>query len=186
MPLLEVLEEHNISAKHIEIGIGPINAAANRSLLDLKEKRVLFVGTCGKFGKQIDTNSPIDLVSSSICKWSPPSTRTGQSELIEGIENPIIFDNLSPISLQLPQKTVLCSPSVTIDPNLAPEEKDCVENMELYSVAQELKKAASLTIILGITNVVGKTGREEWRLNYMKAASCTANFIRGRLSLLND
>ena len=38
MPLLEVLEEHNISAKHIEIGIGPINAAANRSLLDLKKK----------------------------------------------------------------------------------------------------------------------------------------------------
>ena len=171
---LRTLDDLGVVYDYIEVGIGPIHSARSSSSLNLKGKNVLFIGSCGVFKEDLD----VKLVSVSKVIWSPPSVRNGSSELIEGIEPEIRFPNLSGFSASLEAYICACSPSVTLDENLVPEQPKAIENLELYSVAHKLLEAKQLTILFGITNKVHSSGRAEWKENFKKIGTMTSDAIK--------
>lgn len=199
-PTLKVLEDMHVAHEFIELGIGPIHAAKKSSTLHLEGKKVLYLGSCGVFSKDFIP----EVVTCENVYWSPPSVRSGQSNLIEDVEPPITFENLSRFAKNFKKASVFCSPTITLDetliPSLSPVEPKLkpenivsietsskllkVENMELYSVADKLCEASSLSVLLGITNAVGPSGRTQWNDNFHLLAQKCADFSRRYITQL--
>ena len=57
-----------------------------------------------------------------------------------------------------------------------------VENLELYSCIGEIAaQAASLAVVLAVTNAIGPDAHLQWRQNFAGAAGMTAEFVSSRL-----
>lgn len=181
-PTIAFFEKEGISYEYIEIGIGSILSAQRSSEVELSSKKVIFIGSCGVFNEDLD----VKLVTTNLCFWSPPSTRSCQSHLIEGIEKPIEFKNSNRFHQTMETYNVACSPSITTDSSLVPSMNKCVENLELYSIGKKIANAKSALIILGITNKVHSDGRKEWSKNFKIVAKMTANLIQKNWKAIND
>lgn len=177
---IKVFEQHGIDYDFHEVGIGAIKSSQASQRLNLSGKHAIFIGSCGVFNEELN----VKLITSQNCFWSPPSTRSGQSHLIEGIEEPIEFENLHRLSSELDNYNVAASPSITTDESLAPSHHKCVENLELYSVAAKLCEASSLLLVLGITNKVHMDGRDEWSRNFKTISQMTADFFDKHIKAL--
>jgi hypothetical protein len=181
---LEVLKKQYTSVDYFEIGVGPLAAAKSEARLgDLCTGRtVLYLGSCGSF---YEFEKPT-LVTVDKVYWMPPCVRTGIAEIPERFfPSPIEFPKPT---LDLPQKSVLTTPSISLVSNFAPKiseslepHSSLVENMELYACAEGLLKARSLHIILGVSNQVGPDGRRQWAQNFRDAAYRTAQFLEKNL-----
>jgi hypothetical protein len=179
-PTIKLFDHHGVDYDYHEVGIGSIKSAQASQRLNLSGKHVIFIGSCGVFNEDLD----VKLITSKKCFWSPPSTRSGQSHLIDGIEDSIEFYNPHKLSSELDHYTVAASPSITVDENLVPSQKKCVENLELYSLASKLCEAASTLLVLGVTNKVHISGREEWAKNFKTISYMTADFFAKHIKAL--
>ena len=57
--------------------------------------------------------------------------------------------------------------------------------MELYPVAEALKKAKNLDIILGVTNEICADSRKQWKENFQEVSYLTRDFILSSLKGLS-
>lgn len=179
-PLRHGFLEHS---QHALVGIGALQAAKNAHALSglASGKDVVFVGSCGTFGKF----SGLELVRATRVLWSPTSDRLGDSYTIDGSANPYLTPEPPLWSQFLRPVTVLCSPSISTTARLPDDYNpaSCVENIELYSCVQELLNCSkSFVAILAITNAIGKDAHQQWRENYLEAARKTADFVASSLS----
>lgn len=181
-PTIAFFKKEGIDYEYIEVGIGSILSAQQSSKFDLSSKNIIFIGSCGVFNEDLD----VKLITTNQCFWSPPSTRSQQSHLIEGVEKPIHFKNLHAFNKSLEIYNVACSPSITTDSNLTPSPDKCVENLELYSIGNKIASAKSALIILGITNKVHSEGRKEWSSNFKNVAQMTATYIEKNWKVIDD
>ena len=183
-----VLREHLPCTEYALVGVGPIAAAKSEAVLaeKCKGKIALYIGSCGSF---YEFEKP-HLVTTQRVHWMPPCIRTGIASAPEHLYQPY---DLSIPRLNLPIKTVLTSPSISLvndfSPTLyqrLPPSSDLVENMELYSCGRGLTQALSLHIILGVTNGVGPEGRKQWAMNSRHVAKMTAEYVRSNISFFVD
>ncbi len=163
------------------VGMGALNAAKTANTLRkvAVNQDVVFVGTAGVFG---EFSEPL-LVRAHKAVWSPVCERHGLSYTVKGTAPDIALPPPHPFAEVLPPATVMVSPTISLDPFLPQrgDENIVVENLELYSVAQELIEVSrTLTIILGITNAIGTNAHSEWRANFAKAADMTFEFVKDR------
>jgi hypothetical protein len=177
LPILSSLKKIGPRIKHIEIGVGAINAAKNAAQLAkaCKGKHVLFIGSAGIFGKF----SGVQLFKGKSVEWLPTGAR-------EGLGYSVPKDNLF-ITLPKPHLMyadihsahIICSSTVSLICKNNPKSKiPALENLELFSCAQEISESAkSFSVVLGITNKVGKSSHEQWLEHWKEASQMIANYI---------
>lgn len=183
LPLIKILEKNAVNFEYCEIGIGSINAAKKSLDLRLKNKKVIFIGTCGVFAKDFQPH----LLTASRCIWSPPSVRNNTSQLIDNIDPDYDLSATTYLTKNLPKAIIACSPSITIDETLVPPiDENVAENLELYSIAEKLLEAKEVSIILGVTNRVCSEGRSQWLKNHKIIADMTANYLDQLIDYFNN
>ncbi len=172
---VQPLQDLGLNIDYFFVGIGPINAAKSAAALAEKARGcdVVFVGTSGIAGP---FTSPRLVVAERVI-WSPVCERHGLAYTVKNSAPEIILPAPLPFALQLPKAAVLVSPTISLVES--PVSKGLfVENLELYSIAEELKSVSrSLTVILCITNSLGKHAHSEWQLNFRNAANITCDFL---------
>ncbi|MCY4444370.1 MAG: hypothetical protein OXC44_06190 [Proteobacteria bacterium] len=183
-PTLDMLSDVALSYRFYELGIGPL--VAGRSVAQLPpSSKVIYIGSCGEFA----CHHVLELVTCETLYWSPPSIRTNMAALVEPAP-PLSLPCVSRNAVASQLSSVMCftSPAITLCADLVPSQLSTasrgVENLELYAVGDYLARCQDVTIVLGITNVVGKDGRRQWRENYGKAAMITAEFLYEQRHLL--
>lgn len=181
-PLKNVIEHLGFAPDVHLVGIGALNAAKNaRPVAETcRGKNVVFVGTCGTFG---EFQKP-QLITGNEVHWLPTGDRLGFSYTVKDSAPVIALKKPWTVVAGLPQRKIICGPSVskiaTLPESFPPGE--CVENLELYSCAQEIAaKAASFSVVLCVTNAVGPDSHLQWKENFANAATETAEFLKTRL-----
>lgn len=182
-PLVGALQEKGLTPTTKLIGIGAINAAKRARAVaeSCRGRHVVFVGTCGTFG----SFSRMHLVRASEVIWLPTCERMHLSYTVKDSAPPITLPPPPAYISSLPERKVICSPGISLvsklPDNLAPEL--CVENLELYSCIGEIAtQAASLSVVLAVTNAVGPDSHSQWRQHFAGAAGATAEFLCARLA----
>lgn len=185
-PVVNALQARGHTPDARLTGIGAVNAAKKaRAIADACRGRdVVFVGTCGAFVPF----TKILLVRASEVHWSPTCERLGLSYTIKDSAPSLTLPEPPVFAQSLPARKVLCSPGVSLVSKL-PDGMNgdaTVENLELYSCIGDIAaQAASVAVILAITNAVGADSHQQWRQNFAPAASITADFIANRLGQKN-
>lgn len=183
-----VLKEALPCTEYAMVGIGPLDAArAEAGLAEkCKGKIALFIGSCGSF---YEFEKP-HLVTVKDVHWMPPCIRTGIASVPEHIYQPYV---ISYPKLDLPVKTVLTTPSISLtddfNPNLyrkLPPKSELVENMELYACARGIMNALSIHVILGVSNAVGPEARKQWAYNFKPVVKLTTDYVRENLPFFVD
>ena len=185
-PLLRSLEKEGFASDYYALGIGPLQAAYKARELEklCSNKKVLYIGTCGSFA---NFDKPY-LIQAKKTLWMPTGVRTGSSHALEKWNPPVSLKTNT--ALDLAEKTILTSPELSLTDSICdkvlkdyPREVLC-ENMELYAVAEALKSAKELNIILGVTNQVGPEGHEQWKTYFKEVSELTKNFVMSHKTML--
>ena len=182
-PLASSLQQHGHAPETRITGVGALNAAKKaRALAELCRGRdVVFVGTCGTFG----TFTKVHLVRATDVLWLPTCERLGFSYTVKDSAPPITLPEPPAFARSLPPRRVICSPSISLVAKLpdGQQGEGLVENLELYSCIGEIAaQAASVAVILAVTNAIGPDAHLQWRQNFAGAAGMTAEFVSSRLS----
>jgi len=165
-------------------GIGALNAArSSNEIARLAEGRdVIFVGTAGIFGPFAQ---PSVYLTERVF-WEPTCVRRGEAYTVKDSAPDHICRKPHPAFSQIPRCTVVCSPAISkvadlprivpdLNLNTTGKTQAAVENLELYSVASEIERAArSFSVLMCTTNSVGPAAHDEWKANFSKAAQTTA------------
>lgn len=181
LPTHKKLLAQGLNADILPFGIGALESAKMaRELQELvRDKVTVYLGSCGTFGDFLEPH----LVTTHHVSWLPTSYRTGQAYGVKGSDDDITWTPSDESSPDLPSKRVLCSPGISTSAVL-PEgfrKEEYVENLELYSVAQEVASSSKeFHVILGVTNAIGPNAHEQWKANYQKVAEMTADYCGGR------
>lgn len=173
-PLHAALVQRQIAVDWITCGIGVLAAAtaAAQARDACCEQEVLFIGTCGTFG---------DFTGVKLCRaqrlvWSPTCGRAGLSYAVD--DTPPLTLAAAPCYATLPAVDVLCAPNVSLVNTQAHQYTNCVENIEAYAFLHTLAAVTTtLTVLLAVTNAVGKAARRQWRQHHAHAAQLTAEFV---------
>ena len=181
-PLKNIARSSKIKFHFISFGIGIINASINVQQLSnkLRDKHVIYIGTCGIFSAFERTS----LLQATEVRWLPTSDRTGHSQSIENLHPSFMLPSSN---IRLPTCSVITSPTISLSDysipavqEKLPANQNIVENLELYPIAKELRLVVKrIDIILATTNSIGPTARSQWKENYKEAAITTAKWIMG-------
>lgn len=181
-PLKNVVEQLGFVPEVHLVGIGAINAAKNARAVGeaCRGKNVVFVGTCGTFG---EFTKP-QLITGTEIHWMPTSDRMGFSYTVKDTAPAITIKNTLSALSSLPARKIMCSPSIskvaTLPDGYNPQ--DWVENLELYSCAQEISsKAATFSVVFSVTNGIGPDAHVQWKENFANAATETAEYVKSRV-----
>lgn len=182
-PLTNSLQQLGHTPECKLTGVGAINAAKKaRGLGDAcRGRHVIFVGTCGTFG----TFQKVHLVRASDVVWSPTCERLGFSYTVKDSAPAIALPDPPAYCKSLPARRVVCSPGISLVSKVPDgcATEATVENLELYScIAEIAAQAASVAVLLAVTNAVGPDSHSEWRQNFATAAGITAEFVSSRLA----
>ncbi|MEN9834889.1 MAG: hypothetical protein RL011_1082 [Pseudomonadota bacterium] len=182
-PLVSALQEKGINPTTKLVGIGALNAAKRARLVAdaCRGRHVVFVGTCGTFG----SFSKMHLIRATEVLWLPTCERMRLSYTVKDTAPPIVLPPPPTYCGSLPERRVICSPGISLVSKLPDSfnPDQCVENLELYSCISEIiGQAASLAVVLAVTNAVGPDSHTQWRQHFAGAAGATAEFLCGRLA----
>ncbi len=161
-------------------GVGVIAAAAagQRLRISCRGREVIFIGSCGTFGKF----KKIMLCRAQALHWSPTCARTGLSYAVDA--TPPLSCPSSSCYNDLPVAEVFCAPNISLTntlPAAAPAGILCVENVEAYAFLSQLgDTASSVSVLLAITNAVGKDAHQQWQQHHAQAARLTAAYVMQR------
>lgn len=182
-PLANALQARGHTPETRLVGIGALNAAKKaRQIGDAcRGRNVIFVGTCGAFAPL----TKVHLVRATEVLWSPTGDRLGFSYTVKDTSPPLLLPEPPTFVKGLPARRVLGSPGISLVSKLPDgiAADTVVENLELYACISEIAaQAASLAVVLAVTNAVGPDSHSQWRQNFAAAAGLTAEFIAPRLA----
>ena len=184
-------ESFGWSGNPVECGIGSLDAAycAKELSEKMRGRRVLFVGTCGVFGRFLEPS----LVRVTTVLWMPSAERVGKAYRVQGTSPEIDLSTRgSTVFRDLPSSVCLCGPSISLDSGVSPAlvasqgNTDALftENLELYPIAfWALQACKTFDALLVSTNQVGIDAHRDWRRNFQEAANLTRDRVMGALKL---
>jgi futalosine hydrolase len=172
------------------VGIGPVDAALGtaRSLAKHQPSIVLLLGTagahegCGELVGNVIVAREVGLVD--------PTTVEGRAAMPYASEpirlDPILIEAC--VKAGATARAVGNTLGITTDDALAKilaaSSSPPIEHLEAYAVARACEQAnVRCAIVLGISNVVGSKGREEWRANHIEASAKAANVAARAIAL---
>lgn len=177
----------NLRVRAVTVGLGITAAAAAtaRALARSRPRAVVMIGTAGVYpGLQY---RPFDVLIPARCVLMDPSVLEGRASYPEPMSTVVECHPVLASALQQGHSrafvTAVASPlAQTIDDGLANSIRMALgceaENLELYAVAAACR-AADIPIVaaLGISNMVGSTGKNDWRLYQRDAVVSAANAV---------
>lgn len=174
----------SVVAKTVGVGMAVSGAGTANRLHQLKPRAVILLGSCGIYPCPTQYR-PLDRVIVRSCHLFDPSAAAGKAAFPEPMQTAI--DTHGPLSAGL---LAAAGPRAHIAPvatTLAITTDDAVaravhpvtgfegENLELFPIAIACRAAdIPFGAVLGVTNMVGSTGRVDWRQFHRDAAIDTA------------
>jgi nucleoside phosphorylase len=176
-----------VVAKTVGVGLAVAGAAAARRISQLSPRAVVVLGSCGIYPSQGDYR-PLDIVVPSRLHLFDPSVAAGKAAFPEPMQTMIEPDAaLSAALLQAVEGRSHAAPvattmAITTDDAIAravhPATGLEAENLELFPIALACHAAdVPFGAVLGVTNMVGSTGRTDWRQYQRDAAVAAAEVL---------
>jgi len=163
----------SVIAKTIGVGMAVSGAGTANRLMQLSPRAVILLGSCGIYPSPGDYR-PLDMVVPRSCHLFDPSVAAGKAEFPDPMQTAL--DTHPALSAGLlaaagPRShgaRVATTLAITTDDTVAravhPATGFDAENLELFPVAVACKAAdIPFAAVLGVTNMVGSTGRVDWR-----------------------
>lgn len=172
-----------VSCKAVGIGLPNATAGTTMRLLQLRPRAVVLVGTCGNYpGVALHVGDPVVGRRVLLVDRVEVEQRGAMPEPIgRSIEcNPMIALGLG--NGRSPQHDVANTLGVTTDDLLAARIGAAigggVENLEAFGIANACAlQNVPFACVLGVSNLVGSNGREEWRSRHKGAALAACEVI---------
>jgi nucleoside phosphorylase len=174
-------------AKTIGVGMAVSGAGAANRIHQLSPRCVILLGSCGIYPSPV-TYRPLDIVIAGRCHLFDPAVTAGRAEFPDPMQT--VLEPHATLGPGLVSATAGRGRIAPVATTLAITTDDAVahavfgattfeaENLELFPVALACKAAATpFAAVLGVTNVVGSTGRTDWRQYQRDAAIAAAEVI---------
>jgi futalosine hydrolase len=170
------------------VGIGLVAAASGASAAIARERpaALVLIGTCGAYpGSGLTIG---DAVVARAAKLLEPAVVEGRAAFPGLMSAPVAADVAMAAALSAggaPLVDVGTTLAVTTDDPLALllSRHAAVEHLEAFAVATACAaRSVPFGVVLGVANIVGARGREQWRANHdaagRVAASCVVQAVR--------
>lgn len=174
----------SVIAKTVGVGMAVAGAGTANRLMQLNPRAVILLGSCGIYPSPGDYR-PLDMVVPRSCHLLDPAVLAGKAEFPDPMQTAI--DTHAPLSAGLLSAAgprahtsrVATTLAITVDDVVAravhPASGFDAENLEIFPVAVACKAAdIPFAAVLGVTNMVGSTGRVDWRQFQRDAAVAAA------------
>lgn len=174
----------SVVAKTVGVGMAVSGAGTANRLHQLRPRAVVLLGSCGIYPCPTEYR-PLDRVVVRSCHLFDPSAAAGKAAFPDPMQTAL--DTHAPMSAGLlaaagtrghhaPVATTL---AITTDDAVARAVQPATgfegENLELFPIAIACRAAdVPFAAVLGVTNMVGSTGRVDWRQFHRDAAIDTA------------
>jgi nucleoside phosphorylase len=175
-----------VRAKIVGVGVAVAGAAAARGILAVQPRAVLMLGTCGVY-PGLSQFRPHDVVIPSRAQLVDHAVLAARAAFPDPMQTQVELHPLMSTALRAchPRAHLAAVASTlahTTDDVLAgavhPSTGCEAENLELFAVAAACR-AADVPFIaaLGVSNLVGSTGRHDWAQFQRDAVSAAANAV---------
>jgi nucleoside phosphorylase len=174
----------NIVAKTVGVGMAVSGAGAANRIHQLPPRAVVLLGSCGIYPCPVEYR-PLDMVIPRSCHLFDPSAAAGKAEFPDPMQTAL--ETHPPLGAALHaaagprahQARVATTLAITTDDAIARAVHASTgfegENLELFPIAVACRAAdIPFAAVLGVTNMVGSTGRVDWRQFQRDAAVGTA------------
>jgi futalosine hydrolase len=174
----------SVSCKPVGIGLPNATAGATSRLLQLRPRAVLLVGTCGSYpGVTLEIGEAVVGRRALLVDPVEVERRSAMPEPMGRLVdcNPMIAAGLG--AGRPPVHDVANTLGVTTDDALAARVGAAlgggVENLEAFGIANACAlQGVPFACVLGVSNVVGSSGREQWRSHHKAAALAACEVIQ--------
>ena len=162
------------------VGIGPVDTAARvtRCILQHDPRLVVLLGTCG--GAPGSGLAIGDVIGGTMVRLVDPSVVEGRAAMPYA-DAAIALDREASDAVAASggrSASIANTLGITTDDAVATKLAPLgdVEHLEAYGVARACELAGvRCAVVLGVANVVGAHGREEWRANHVAASARAAD-----------
>lgn len=182
-----MLGNRMVVAKTIGVGLAVAGGATASRIHQLAPRAVILLGSCGIYPNPAEYR-PLDIVVPSRLSLLDPAVAAGKAAFPEPMQT--LLDPDPQLSAGLLQAVatrghgcnVATTMSITTDDAVARAVHAATgieaENLELFPVALACRAAdIPFAAVLGVTNMVGSTGRHDWRQFQRDAAIAAAEVI---------
>ena len=186
----ERLEGHvrglRIRAKVVGVGMTVAGSSTARGILAVQPRAVVMVGACGVY-PNLSQYRPHDVVVATRVQVVDHAVLLGRSAFPEPMQtsmetHPVLAAGLAAGRPRTYAAAVASTLAVTIDDQLAaavyPATGCEAENGEAFAVAAACRASdVPFAAVLGVTNIVGSTGRQDWAQFQREAVTQAANAL---------
>ncbi len=176
----------NVRGKAVGLGMAVAGPGTARGILALQPRAVLLIGSCGIY-PNLPQYRPHDVVVSSRVQLISHAVNAGKSAFPGPMQtqlecDPLLAAGLSASGGRVFSAQVGCTVASTIDDAFAaaihPATGCEAENLEAFAVGQACKAAdVPFAAVLGVSNIVGSTGRHDWMQFQRGAVNAAAEAI---------
>jgi nucleoside phosphorylase len=174
-------------AKTVGVGLAVAGAATATRIHQLAPRAVIAIGSCGIY-PCAHAYQPLDIVVPSRLQLFDPSVAAGKSAFPEPMQtviepDPALNAGLLAATEQRGRAApVATTMAITTDDAIARLVHGATglegENLELFPIALACRAAdVPFAAVLGVTNMVGSTGRTDWRQYQRDAAIAAAEVV---------
>ena len=178
---------HFVVAKTVGIGLAVVGGSTAKRLLQLRPRAVIVLGSCGIYPSG-HAYRPLDIVVPSRLSLFDPSVAAGKAAFPDPMQtvvelDPAIASGLSESAQpHARMASVATTMAITTDDAIACHVHEAsgleAENLELFPIALACKaEDVAFGAVLGVTNLVGSTGRGDWRQYQRDAAIAAAEVV---------
>lgn len=176
--LIGTIRGLTVRGKAVGIGMATAGPGTARGIIALSPRAVLLVGSCGIY-PNLPQYRPHDVIVSTRVQLVSHAVNAGKSEFPEPMQtklecNPLLAAGLSASGGRVFGAPVACTMARTVDDAFAasihPATGCEAENLEAFAVGQACKSAdVPFAAVLGVSNIVGSTGKHDW-MQFQRAA----------------
>jgi nucleoside phosphorylase len=176
----------NIRGKAVGIGMAVAGAATTRGILATSPRAVFLIGSCGVY-PNLPQYRPHDVVVARRIQLVSHAVNAGRGEFPGPMQtvtecNPMLAAGLAAAGSRVFPSAVACTLAQTVDDTVAasvhPATGCEAENLEAFAVAQACKASeVPFAAVLGVSNIVGSTGAQDWRQFQRAAVNAAAEVI---------
>jgi nucleoside phosphorylase len=176
-----------VVAKTVGVGLAVAGSATATRISQLAPRVVVALGSCGIYPGP-NAYRPLDIVIPSRLSLFDPAVAAGKAAFPEPMQTVLDPDPqlsaglLRAVPARGHQCNVATTMSITTDDAIARAVHGATgieaENLELFPIALACRAAnIPFAAVLGVTNMVGSTGRQDWRQYQRDAAIAAAEVI---------
>jgi len=178
----------SIRGKAVGMGMASAGPATARGILAVRPRAVLLLGSCGVY-PNLPQYRPHDVLVSSRLSLVSHAVNAGRSEFPGPMQTRLETSQMLAVGLSAAGPRVFVAPVActlanttddTMAASIQPATGCEAENLEAFAVAQACRAAeVPFTAVLGVSNIVGSTGSQDWAQFQRAAVTAAAEVIVG-------